>query len=83
MTAIEIPERVLEAASRAMCWFADQEGADTWREWKEQAERGLRAALRLVGWWHWWDGDLSKSGQFRYDHPQHGVSVPVFTWVEP
>lgn len=35
-----------------------------------------------VGWWHWRDGNLDKSGSFRYDHPEHGVSVPVYR-VDP
>lgn len=34
-----------------------------------------------VGWWHWWDGDTAKCGQFRYDHPDYGVSVLVFMVV--
>lgn len=34
--------------------------------------------LIRVGWWHWWDGDLTKRGAFRYDYPEKGVSVPVY-----
>jgi hypothetical protein len=31
-----------------------------------------------VGWWFWFDGDLSKSGIFQYDHSLKGISIPVF-----
>jgi hypothetical protein len=31
-----------------------------------------------VGWWHWWDGDMTKSGAFRYDHPEQGKSVACY-----
>lgn len=31
-----------------------------------------------VGWWNWFDGDLTKSGSFRYDHHDQGVNVRVF-----
>lgn len=40
--------------------------------------------LEQVGWWWWFDGDQTKSGQFRYDRSGRGASVPVYRErVEP
>jgi hypothetical protein len=90
--SVETPEAVVEAMLQAENeWLSEPSDesytADEWdafraRHMLDAAKPHLVAQVR-VGWWHWFDGDLTKRGAFRYDHPGHGISVPVYRPAMP
>jgi hypothetical protein len=87
LSGVETPEAAVEAMLQAENeWLSEPSDesytADEWdafraRRMLDAAKPHLVAQVR-VGWWHWFDGDLTKTGNFRYDHPGRGISVPVY-----
>jgi hypothetical protein len=92
LSGVETSEAAVEAMLQAENeWLSEpSDESYTADEWDVFRARHMLDAVKphlvariQIGWWHWFDGDLTKRGAFRYDHPGHGISVPAYRPATP